>query len=63
VIDHGRFKASGLSRDLGPMNPETCASPARTAKRRQHAKIDLDLGHGPGARAHGQLEPGSSSPF
>jgi hypothetical protein len=56
MIDHRRFEAGGLARELGSVNTKSGAASTRTTERCRHHKIDLDFGHAPRARADGELE-------
>ena len=56
MINHRRFEARGLARELGPVNAKSGAASTRTTERRRHHEIYLDFGHAPRARADREFE-------
>jgi hypothetical protein len=49
MINHRRFEARGLARELGPVNTKSGAASARTTEGCGHHEIYLDFGHAPRA--------------
>lgn len=58
MINHRRFEAGGLAREVGPVNAKSGAASTRTTEGCRHYEVYLDFAHAPRARADRELEAG-----